>query len=62
MKKYQVTLYYHTYVDVIVDAKDEKDAVIQGYLEAGDSRYDKLLLRHLQADGDPDVTEYTEEE
>lgn len=60
--KYQVTLYYHTYVDVVVDAKDEQDAVLQGYLEAGDSQYDKLLLRHLQADGEPDVIESEEEE
>ena len=60
--KYQVTLYYHTYVDVVVDAKDEQDAVLQAYLEAGDSKYDKLLLRHLQADGEPDVIESEEEE
>ena len=60
--KYQVTLYYHTYVDVVVDAKDEQDAVLQAYLDAGDPQYDKLLLRHLQADGEPDVIESEEEE
>jgi hypothetical protein len=57
MKKYEVTLYYHTSVTVEVEAKDEKDAIENAYAEAGKSKYDQQFLNNVQEDGGPDVEE-----
>ena len=57
MKKYEVTLYYHTSLTVEVEAKDEKDAIANAYAEAGDSKYDQQFLNNVQEDGSPDVEE-----
>ena len=57
MKKYEVTLYYHTYVAVEVEAENEEDAVVEAEIEAGDSKYDGQFLHNAQADGEPDVIE-----
>ena len=60
MKKYEVTLYYHTDVTVEVDAKNEKEAIARAYLEVGDKRYDEPLLHNLTVDCDPEVEEIEE--
>lgn len=57
MKKYEVTLYYHTSITVEVEAKDEKDAIENAYAEAGKSEYDQQFLNNVQEDGSPDVEE-----
>ena len=53
--KYEVTLYFHTYVSVVVEADNDKDAIANAYLESGNKKYDEPLLRHLTEDADPDV-------
>jgi hypothetical protein len=53
--KYEVTLYFHTYVSVVVEADNDKDAIENAYLESGNKKYDKPLLNHLTKDADPDV-------
>lgn len=57
MKKYEVTLYYHTSITVTVEAKDEESAIEEAYLEAGKSKYDEQFCYNAQADGAPDVEE-----
>lgn len=57
MPKYSVTLYYHTYVEVEVEAENEEEAIENAYCEAGKSEYDNEVLHNIQADGDPDVCE-----
>lgn len=49
MKKYKVTLYYHTWIDVEVDAPNEEKASLLAYVEAGNDKYNRLLLKHLTA-------------
>lgn len=61
MKKYEVTLYYHTSIDVVVEAEDEKEAIANAYLEGGKSKYDKEFLNNAQEDGAPTVIEIGEE-
>ena len=53
--KYEVTLYLHTYVSVVVEADNDKDAIENAYLESGNKKYDEPLLNHLTEDADPDV-------
>lgn len=53
--KYEVTLYFHTYVSVVVEADNDKDAIANAYLESGNEKYDEPLLSHLTEDADPDV-------
>lgn len=60
MKKYEVTLYYHTSITVEVEAEDEKDAINLAYCKAGDSKYDRQFLFNAQVDGAPDVEEKTD--
>lgn len=57
MKRYEVTLYYHTYVTVEVRAENEEDAIADAYEEAGKRKYDGQFLNHVQEDGDPDIEE-----
>lgn len=57
MKKYEVTLYYHTSLTVEVEAKNEEDAIANAYAEACDSKYDAQVLNNIQEDGGPDVEE-----
>lgn len=57
MKKYEVTLYYHTSITVEVEAENEQDAINQAYLEAGGSQYDSQFIHNVQSDGAPDVEE-----
>lgn len=61
MKKYEVTLYYHTSITVEVEAENEQDAIDEAYCEAGDSKYDGQFIHNAQEDGAPDVTEIEEE-
>ena len=51
MKKYKVTLYYHTSASVIVDADDEVAAIELAYNEIEDDE----LLANMQEDDEPDV-------
>lgn len=60
MKKYSVTLYYHTFVEVEVKAKNEEEAVANAYFEAGKKKYDGQFLNNVQEDGAPDVEEIEE--
>lgn len=53
MRKYEVTLYYHTSATVIVEAEDEADAIETAYNVVSN----KELLQNLQEDNDPDVEE-----
>lgn len=60
MKKYKVTLYYHSSVQVVVDAEDEDEAIEKAYDEACDEKYDEDFKLNAQEDGCPDVEELTE--
>lgn len=60
MKKYEVTLYYHTSITVEVEAENEQDAIAEAYCEADDSKYDRQLISNVQEDGAPDVEEIGE--
>lgn len=55
MPKYLVTLYYHTFVEVEVKAKNEEEAIENAYYEAGKKKYDSQLLHNIQSDGEPEV-------
>ena len=57
MKKYEVTLYYHTNITVEVVASSEEEAIENAYCEAGKKKYDNQALQNMQSDGDPDVEE-----
>lgn len=56
-KKYKVTFYYHTSVEVEVSAENENDALAEAYLEVGKKKYDKALIHGLVEDGGPDIRE-----
>lgn len=60
MKKYEVTLYFHTSITVEVEAKNEEDAIANAYAVVGDSKYDEQVLNNTQEDGRPDVEEVEE--
>lgn len=53
MKKYTVTLYYHTCASVDVMAENEKDAIEEAYNKVSNED----LLSGLTEDDDPDVSE-----
>lgn len=53
LKKYRVTLYYHTSVTVEVETEDEEDAKNVACNNADNDE----LLANLQEDDDPDVVE-----
>ena len=53
MKKYEVTVYYHTSATVIVEAEDEDDAIETAYNTVSNEE----LLQNLTEDDDPDVEE-----
>lgn len=57
MKKYKVTLYYHSSVTVVVDADSEDAAIENAYDEACDEKYDEEFKMNAQEDGAPDVEE-----
>lgn len=61
MSKYEVTLYYHTSVTVEVIADNEKDAITNAYIEAGDKKYDEQFLYNLEVDSSPDVCDITKD-
>lgn len=60
MKKYSVELYYHTMIEVEVEANSEEEAIAEAYIEAGDKKYDGQFLHNAQEDGAPFVMEITE--
>ena len=59
MKKYNVTLYYHTNIDVEVIAENEEDAIELARQEAACDDTDTIdtLLDGMQEDNSPDVEE-----
>ena len=57
MKKYEVTLYFTTSVEVVVEADNEDKARMLAYLEAGDDKYNDEILGNLQAADSSDVVE-----
>ena len=57
MKKYSVSLYFHTMMTVEVEAENEKAAIRKAYAESDDPKYNEAILRNLQEDDDPSVTE-----
>ena len=59
MKKYNVTLYYHTNVTVTVetDSEDECEIIELAREEATSCDYDKELLGGLEEDSSPDIEE-----
>lgn len=60
LKKFEVTLYYHTNVTVEVEAEDEESARDAAYAEVSDEKYTQEILEGLQEDSDPDVVEITD--
>jgi len=53
MKKYEVTLYYHTMASAVVEAENEDEAIELAY----DAIENEDLLDNMQEDNDPDVEE-----
>lgn len=56
MKKFRVTLYYHTNCTVEVEAENESDAVQKAY----QIDVENQLIEGLQEDDSPDVIEVKE--
>lgn len=61
MKKYKVTIYYQTHIEVEVEVSNPDDAVAYAYMEAGKSEYDSQLLAHCQAADYSEVEEINED-
>ena len=57
MKKYRVTLYYHTFATVDVMAHDEEEAKKISYEKIACVDYDNELLSNLEEDSDSDIEE-----
>lgn len=57
IKKYNVTLYYHTNLTVQVEAESEEAARKAAYAEAEKECYIPKLIEGLQEDNEPDVEE-----
>ncbi len=59
MKKYEVTLYFHTNITVLVDAENEVDAIEQArqYAARDDNDAVEVLMEGLVEDNTPDVEE-----
>lgn len=51
MAKYLVRLYYHSFIDVEVEADNEIDAIDAAYCEAEQDKYTDQLMRNLVTDG-----------
>jgi hypothetical protein len=60
MKKYSVRLYFHTHVDVEVEADNEQDAREEAYCLAGTDEFNSQYMTNSQVDNDPDVEEIDE--
>lgn len=60
MKKYKVTIYYQTHIDVEVDAPNEEEARLRAYFEAGDDKYKLKLWRNLTAADYSEIEEVDE--
>lgn len=54
-KRYKVRLYFHTYVDVDVEADDEDDAKEEAYLAAQSDDFNSQYIANAEVDNDPDV-------
>lgn len=50
MKKYRVTIYFQTYIEVEVETSSPDEAEALAYAEAGKSEYDEQALSHLKHD------------
>lgn len=55
MKKYKVTLYFHTDLTLEVEANNIEEAIKHARHESEREIYDRTLLDNLQEDDDPDV-------
>lgn len=62
VKKYNVTLYYHTNLTVQVEAESEEAARKAAYAEAEKECYIPKLIEGLQEDNEPDVEEDKDDE
>lgn len=62
MKKYKVRLYFHTHVDVEVEADNEQDAREEAYCLAGTDEFNSQYVTNSQVDNDPDVEEVEEDD
>lgn len=60
MKRFEVTLFYHTNITVVVDAEDEYDAIEKAHDEACDEKYNDEFNMNAQEDGTPYVQEVEE--
>lgn len=60
MKKYEVTVYYHTYATVEIEANTEEEAIVEAYYEAGKEEYDSQILHNITTNGDPEIEEITD--
>jgi len=57
MKKYAVTLYYHSSITVVVEAESEDEAIEYAHEEACEEKYNDDFNMNAQEDGAPDVRE-----
>lgn len=61
MKKYKVTIYYQTHIEVEVECSNPDDVRAYAYMEAGKSKYDQQALNHMQAADYSEVEEIEED-
>lgn len=63
-KKYKVTIYYETYIEVEVESHnpDENHIAALAYCEAGNSKYDNQFLAHAQASDYSEIEEVEDED
>ena len=57
LKRFEVTLYYHTNATVEVKARDEEEARGKAYAKIGGKGHVRMLLDGMQEDDSPDVRE-----
>lgn len=59
-KRYEVTLYYHSNVSIVVDAENEQDAKEIAYNKMDEEENQKQLSENCYCDDDADVIEIEE--
>lgn len=57
MKKYKVTLYFHSSIDIEVEAVNESDAIECARDKSCSKNISEMIMDHLVEDNAPDVEE-----
>lgn len=57
MKKYSVSLFFHTSITIDVEAEDEHEAIGKARAETSNESHQKSLIYGMQEDSNPDVSE-----